>query len=187
MHTGRLVLTPRDPTLSPQSLDPLIEQMRQIGLAGDAFDSPTNQSYLVGDDFFKWVNFMGCSPYIPMEPSTDGQPFCHVRFQGPLQTPVIMTGRNTRPPQCGQCGKPMADWQEACEDWINNQQAVSCSHCHASQSPRDLRWRKSAGMGRCFMIIEHIFPQEALPADGLMCTLEQATEIGPWVYFYIQD
>jgi hypothetical protein len=48
-------------------------------------------------------------------------------------------------------------------------------------------FRQSAGCGRFFLLLENIFPQEAIPSPALLDALKRACQGEPWHYFYQQD
>jgi hypothetical protein len=136
------------------------------------------------------VSFMGCSPFIQMEPNREGEPFCHLWIDGPHPRPVFMRGRNTGSPRCEACRKRIPEWQPLIEPWSAdpaNYLAV-CPHCGHRQNPASYDWRQSAGSGRLFFCIENIFPNEAIPSPELLKTLgSNGPQREPWRFFYIQD
>jgi hypothetical protein len=48
-------------------------------------------------------------------------------------------------------------------------------------------FRQSAGCGRLFILVENIFPQEAIPSTTLLEAMKRATNGEAWYYFYQQD
>lgn len=187
LHTGRLVLTPQDPYLLPAEPKAIIAGLQGIGLVAQALE--TGPGYLLGDRFMQLVTFMGCSPFIRLEPDASAEPFCHLLLHGPHERPRLLTGKNTRPPRCGACRKRLKDWQADFDKWRRNGDGwqVACPHCGVHQEPVSYDFRQSAGCGRLFLFIENIFPQEAIPSPSLLDTLKQTTEGKPWGYFYQQD
>ena len=187
LHTGRLVLTPEDPYELPADLEALIAGLRQIGLISEALASGTG--YLLGENFMQLVTFMGCSPYIRLEPDATGEPFCHLRLDGPHPRPKLLTGKNTQPPRCGSCRKRLNEWRHSFESWQAHGDGwlEACPHCGERQEPVSYDFRQSAGCGRLFLLLENIFPQEAIPSPTLLKTLQSSSEGKPWHYFYQQD
>ncbi|MDJ0806065.1 MAG: hypothetical protein QNJ78_04455 [Gammaproteobacteria bacterium] len=190
MHTGRLVLTPHDPYYLPDDIDAVIENLRDIQFCADPVADLKGSHYLLGERFMQLVSFMGCSPFIQLEPSPDGEPFCHLFIVGPYPEPVFLRGRNTGAPRCESCRKRIPDWPSQIIQWQQDpgHYQAACPHCAHQQNPAKYNWRQSAGSGRLFLCIENIFPNEAIPSPELMQTLEHSsTAKMPWGYFYIQD
>jgi hypothetical protein len=179
LHTGRLVLTPQDPYRVPQTPQGLFKALRELGLIGACLDR--NQAYLLGEAFMQLITFMGCSPFIRLEPDESGEPFCHLQVDGPLAEPMLLTGKNSLPPRCEACRKRIIDWQK------RPGQRATCPHCSHQQDPATYDFKQSAGFGRFLLKIENIFPQEAIPSPRLLDTLQQACNGNPWHYFYQQD
>jgi hypothetical protein len=187
LHTGRLVLTPEDPYLLPADAESLIASLQRIGLIAQALEP--GPGYLLGERFMQLVTFMGCSPYIRLEPDESGEAFCHLQLDGPHPRPQLLTGKNTQPPRCSACRKRLNDWQASFEAWQahgDGWQAV-CPHCGERQDPASYDFRQSAGCGRLFLFVENIFPQEAIPSSSLLEALKSTSKGNPWRHFYQQD
>jgi hypothetical protein len=179
LHTGRLVLTPQDPYLVPETPQVLLKELRVLGLIGAPLDQ--NQAHLLGETFMQLITFMGCSPFIRVEPDESGEPFCHLQVDGPFPEPKLLVGKNSLPPRCKACRKRITDWQKSLG------QHAPCPHCGHQQDPASYDFKQSAGFGRFLLKIENIFPQEAIPTPRLLDTLQQASNDAPWHYFYQQD
>ncbi|WP_316366485.1 hypothetical protein [Candidatus Thiodiazotropha sp. CDECU1] len=188
LHTGRLVLTPQDPHLTPERPADLIQHLQAIGFAAQQIGNGS-RAYMLGDRFIKLLTFMGCSPAIQLQPGTSGEPFCHLVESGPYKEPQFLSGRNTTPPRCGQCRKRLPEWYEIMRDWKQNPLhfQATCPHCQHQQNPVSYNWRQSAGCGCYMLLVENIFPQEAIPSAELLRELQTTTAKQPWHYFYIQD
>jgi hypothetical protein len=63
---------------------------------------------------------------------------------------------------------------------------LSCPGCGTRQSAEHWDWRRQAGVGRLFLCIEEVFPNEARPLPELLDALG-GLGIGPWRFFYVQD
>ena len=190
IHTGRLVLSPADPLYLPQDIPALIARLRSIHFCAEPVPEMDGHHYLLGERFLQLVSFMGCSPFIRLEPTDDGQPFCHLVIDGPYPKPVFLQGRNTTPPSCEKCRKRIPDWQPLIAQWLERPETflASCPHCGHRQNPASYNWRQSAGSGRLFLLVENIFPNEAIPSPELLRTLEAGDQGSvAWSYFYIQD
>ena len=190
IHTGRLVLSPADPLHVPQDIPTLIAHLQEIQFCADPIPAMNGHHYLLGARFMQLVSFMGCSPFIHLQPTEDGQPFCHLQVIGPLPEPIFLQGRNTTSPSCGQCRKRIPDWQPLIRQWLASPTSfqATCPHCGHRQNPAAYNWRQSAGSGQLFLYVENIFPNEAIPTPELLKTLEESeTPSVAWHYFYIQD
>ncbi|MES9991984.1 MAG: hypothetical protein ABW098_08525 [Candidatus Thiodiazotropha sp.] len=186
-HPGRLVLTTEDPYLLPDSPDALLSGLHEIGFIDKALEQAPG--YLLGDRFMQLVTFMGCSPYIRLEPDGSEEPFCHLRLDGPYPQPKLLQGKNTQPPRCEACRKRLISWKtsyESCRASTNRCKA-SCPHCGHHQDPVTYDFRQSAGCGRLFLCVENIFPQEAIPSPALLEALKRSSNGQTWVYFYQQE
>jgi hypothetical protein len=135
------------------------------------------------------VTFMGCAPFIRLEPDESGEPFCHLLIDGPHPRPKPLFGKNTRPPRCAGCGKPLREWRTNLESWLGKADGwqTSCPLCGHHQDPVTYDFRHSAGCGRLLLCVENIFPQEAIPSLELLDALKRTSEGTPWHYFYHQD
>lgn len=180
-------MTPEDPYRLPQDLHAVIDGLTEIGFITAPLPDP-GAAFLLGENFMQWVTFMGCSPFIRLEPGDDGEPYCHLVIDGPYDRPRLLQGRNTTPPRCAACRKRIDAWREAIG---HLSQAVdvlaACPHCGHRQDPATFDWRQSAGCGRLFLQVENIFPQEAVPSPGLMERLRGMSGDLPWRHFYLQD
>lgn len=184
VHTGRLLLTPQDPFLVP---DPKI---LRAGLAARGFlGNPLpgdKDAFRVGEHFFSFVVFAGCSVQIELAPPGHGDTaFCHIRIAGPYSAPRLVCGRNTRPPRCRSCRAPLRHWRD-CSD-VSGGRNVRCPTCGEIAPAWDWDWKEHAGWGRLFIKVEEVFPGEAMPAQGLMTLLANAATGAAWRHFYIQD
>jgi hypothetical protein len=61
----------------------------------------------------------------------------------------------------------------------------TCTRCGAATEVGRLDWRRSAGIGRFFVQILDVFPEEAVPLHRLLDELAEAG-CGAWRYFYHQ-
>lgn len=178
MSNGSLVLFPQEAALEAPTFEALAEVLRAAGVLGSPIAGGEGE-FLAGEGFLQQITFMGCSPFIALEPPADGGAFCHLRLHGPYAEPRLLWGRNTRPPKCPACGRRIADWQQHL-----GADAVHCAACGAESRLADCAWRGHAGFGRCFVEIRNIFPGEAVPVDRLLARL-QGLGAGPWGWFYL--
>jgi hypothetical protein len=98
-----------------------------------------------------------------------------------------MAGRNTRPPQCPGCRRPLREWRAQSAGWDSaSAPTLQCAACNARTQAWEWRWREQAGFGRLFLSIEEVFPGEGTPLPGLLRSLE-IMGVGRWLWFYVQD
>jgi hypothetical protein len=188
LHTGRLVLTPTDPYFLPQDLSAITTRLQGIDLIGAPL-AGSDHHYLLGERFIQLVTFMGCSPFIQLEPGHEGEAFCHLVIEDPTEQPRLLTGKNTTPPRCAACRKRIDNWRATFAHWLTAGPGwqATCPHCGREQDPATYDFRQTAGCGRLFLFIENIFPQEAVPSPALLDHLSAVSGTVPWHYFYQQD
>lgn len=79
----------------------------EVGLGGTPTRPPApSQGFLVGGHFFDLLAFAGCAVNLRLSPTSSGEPFTHVHLVGPLASPLLLLGGNTRPPRCPTCRAP---------------------------------------------------------------------------------
>lgn len=190
-HTGRLVLAPRDPDCAPEPAI-LIRPLKEAGFLGAPL-TPRGDAYAAGATFLYLVAFTGCAVHLELDPqrepsSETHRPFCHIRIAGPFPNPVVLTGRNTRPPRCPACRTPLRDWRDrfGAGPTSGHARPLSCPHCGSIAAACRWDWKESGGCARLWLCVEEVFPGEANPTDALMRILVGATHT-PWRHFYIQD
>lgn len=184
-HTGRLVLVEQDPFRLPDEAA-LRAALLAAGLIADPLPSQ-RAAYATGPRFLELVIFAGCAVQLELLPRGDGGPFCHVRLAGPYPLPRFLCGRNTRPPRCPACRAPLKDWAGAALGWDRSaEQPLACPACGSSAPAHRWDWKEGAGFGRLLVVIEEVFPGEAVPAPALLDLLARASG-RPWRYFYVQD
>jgi hypothetical protein len=184
VHTGRLLLSTQDPFLLPDRTV-LEAGLTSAGFLGEPLPG-LEDAFLSGEQFLQLVTFAGCSVQIELSPAGD-KPFCHIRFTGPFERPVLLSGRNTRPPRCPGCRTPLREWKPALAAWREGGTAdITCPDCGETHPPWAWDWRQKAGFGRLFIQVEEIFPGEAVPTPGLTTLLQRLTG-SEWGCFYVQD
>lgn len=219
LDTGRLVLTPEDcnaccPT---ELLIRTLEQIEFIGASrnmpitpaiagwttgnvnahanrdanGHATETETGPGAILtfdpGERFSEHLAFTGCAVQI------GGESDIHVWLPAISAEPMLLVGRNSRPPRCPGCGSTLQDWRAqlpsalwpatasgACKHLM-----LVCPNCETHAPASDWDWRKQAGIGRQWLIIEGVFPKEASPLPSLLANLE-GLDLGPWHYAYLQ-
>jgi hypothetical protein len=187
-HSGRLVLAPRNPYIGPER-DSLLHTLSDEGLLGLPL-GPGHDAYAVGEAFLGLITFAGCAVRLEVEPSAGGaRPPCHIVVAGPYIEPVILTGRNTRPPRCPACRTPLRGWRDAVHGpmaFAGLAPPLPCRACGTAPPACECDWKETGGCARLWLAVEGVFPGEAAPTDSLMEILAKAAQ-APWRYFYIQD
>jgi hypothetical protein len=184
LHTGRLVLTPSNPAAGVDQAA-LADCLQTAGLIGAPVPRAAH-AFETGEQFLQLIAFTGCAVHLDTAARTDGGTFQHVALRGPYVQPRLLYGRNSRPPRCPCCGRPLADWRARVEQWRADAPGMlECPSCGATTSPGDWNWRQHAGFGRSFVCIEEVFPGEGSPLPPLFTALERLG-VGRWRHFYVQ-
>lgn len=184
------MLTPGEPFSLQPDIKTIMQALRKIKFCGDQLIGSDGKRYLMGERFMQLISFIGCSPYIQLEPTVDDKPFCHLIIDGPYSNARFVRGKNTIFPRCGNCRKRIMQWEHHIAEWTEAPELYKamCPHCSFQQSPANYDWRHSAGCGHLFLFIENIFPNEARPSLELLKSLQACRENSPdWKFFYIQD
>ncbi|MES9857586.1 MAG: hypothetical protein ABW166_13420 [Sedimenticola sp.] len=183
MSNGNLVLHPADPTAAPPA-DALTQLMAGMGLIGN-LQPGEDHVYFTGERFLQLITFLGCSPFVRMEPKDeDDIDYCHIRLLPTSPSPQLLFDKNTRPPRCPHCNKGDGDWLShfSAEPMAT---AWKCPGCGQPLTQAQFKWRHQAGYSRLFVVIPGIFPNEAVPLPELLNKL--AGMGGEWDYFYTQE
>lgn len=181
MQDNRLVLTPCDTGASLPAQGELLRLLRELGLAGEQFEWQGEQHCLPGERFLDLISFLGCSPLINIEPTTDGSEFCHI-VVARFDSPRFLAGKNTRQPRCPACKQGMPVWR----DWVDTPlTAHRCPLCGAELQLAGLNWRRSAAVACAAISIYGVHDSEAVPTELLLTALERHTG-QRWTYFYQQ-
>jgi hypothetical protein len=195
VHTGRLVLTPADPLQAPdQAL--LAHALTDLGLIGSALPaSETALNFRRGPAFSDLIGFTGCAVTFADGNECEDARGPHVCIAAPAASPVLLVGRNTRPPRCPACGHAQRSWRASLDRGPGLAQtagafdattALACPGCGASDALAHWRWGRHGGVGRSFVSVEEVFPAEGAPLPALMMALAHIGA-GPWRHFYVQD
>lgn len=186
----RLVLYTSVDTGGNPELKILQSALQNMGFMGEALWQQPLAGFTVGDKFLSQLMFMGCSPFIELEParvlSGDEQPkFCFIRIlpvkdkprlfhAGVLNDDVLM-------PRCPGCRKVIRHISQS----LSRQypEVLACPHCQTSSHFQQLDWRGQSGVGSHFIEVINVYPQEAIPTDGFLNALAGISQTG-WQYFY---
>lgn len=193
-HTGRLILTTADPQAAPDTV--LVQRvLTQAGFIGAPLPGRPGD-FALGPEFLCLLSFAGCSVTLPAPAQVQaevqtqvqaGESPCHVRILGPEPAPRLIWGRNTRGPRCPQCRVRLADWRGRLMDWCAHPgEGQTCPQCGGIHPPWRWDWKQQGGFGRLFVLVEEVFPGEAVPTQRLLDLLTPACRSG-WRHFYVQD
>lgn len=182
MQQPRLVLFPQ------QALDNTIDfiaLLTDIQLIDNHFDFKQQTHYLVGQQFFQHITFLGCSPFIKTEIPDDINDvnFCHIEIV-PLQTELqFFHSAQLKPPRCPHCKYVIQNWRELLTQWQQNksQHRYTCPECKLTMTMPELSWSSKAGFARTMINIWGIFEGEAIPNFTLLAQLQQWTNVN-WQY-----
>lgn len=182
-----LLLYPQDPDFRPAESAALIASLQDAGLIGEAVETLPGQRYTAGPSFLQHISFLGCSPAVEFEPATPGsEQFCHagiwhsehLQFRGgPQQVQV----------HCRQCRHRETDWAAIIDGWRADPQnhRYLCPECGAESHATELNWRKTGAFAHLFIELYNIYPHEAVPTDGILKRLREATGVD-WKYIYVR-
>lgn len=182
-----LLLYPADPDYRPTDPAALIARLQEAGLIGEPLADLPGERYHAGTAFLQHISFLGCSPAVEFEPQQPGdETFCHVgidfddRLQfrgGPQQVQV----------HCRQCRHRETDWSTIINGWQADpaHYRYICPECGSEATATELNWRKTGAFARLFIELFNIYPHEAVPTDGILKRLREATGV-EWKYIYVR-
>jgi hypothetical protein len=183
-HTGRLILAPRDPWACPNG-DRLVRTLSDIGFIADPLGERAC-AFRTGPEFLELIAFVGCAVAIQTDPAV-GSALCHVVIPPATVYPSWYYGRNTRAPRCPSCRSRLTDWRSRIgQDEGRSDSSPACPSCGRSAAFWQWDWKQQAALARSVILIEEVFPGEAVPTPGLLRRLGQASDPA-WHAFYVQD
>ena len=92
---SKLLFTPAD---SQQSCTAqlLIDGLTDLAWLGKPFAQGPAQSFFIGENFFRYITFMGCAPSMRLEPQSDGDiNFCFIHINTEL-TKLVFRGHQEK-------------------------------------------------------------------------------------------
>lgn len=160
-----------------------MEKLRELGFVGSEWPVSGGTGYLLGEQFFQFITFMGCAPAIKLEPTGPGdEAFCHIRISA-VAEPRFLYLRGERPARCPVCRKPGITATEYAQQQLMAAADWHCPACQNKVLTQQLDWRREAGQA-CFMLeVKDIYPHEGIPTDFLLEQLRDMTQ-QTWSYFY---
>lgn len=178
-----LYLSPALADYKLTKLSTLINALQELRLISQVIDQEhTPAHYYTGDKFLDYIAYMGCSPAIQFEASTDNKgnnrDFCFVKIHNYDSARLIYSQKQATAPHCPGCKKPVKNWQDSKTD-----STIHCDQCNTTSNIEAFNWRKMAGFARLFIEITDIFPREAIPQQLLLDKLAGITGTD-WLYFY---
>lgn len=165
----------------PLDANLLQEVLSQQGMLGKALRADT---YAVGEAFLDHITFLGCSPYIELEP-VQASEFCHVQLPVSDGRVQFLAGSNVKPPPCPACKAALTDLPGRLQQADKVLAEQHCPACQAGFLPHELNWRKSAVFASNYIVIGNIHEAEAVPEQGLLLALQEATGIG-WRHAWLR-
>lgn len=183
-----LVFYPRALDYQTKDTEQLISRLQTDGFIGNFFESQGQTGYLIGEDFLKLVTFLGCAPHIevtPPEHKKDWGNFCYIEIKL-FQHPRYFKGLNKPKCSCPHCKSRIVQALPDMEQWTVGAQQLVCPKCQQSTLTEQLNWRHGAGFGQFFIVVNSVYPNEAVPTDKLMGLLKSANN-ETWDYFYFEQ
>lgn len=158
--------------------------LKEQGFIGKTFLFDNTQYFLVGEAFFEFVLFLGCSPVVHQNlPDNPHDPnFCAIDFLSST-TPLFLSSQPMKTPRCPHCRYEITNWQELINEWQSHSPPFICPQCHHSCSIPALNWRGKAGFSHFAIVVNGIFENEAVPTDKLLNLLQTQSNCS-WTYFY---
>ena len=159
----RLVLFPDDPDFVPENIPQLIDELTAFGLLGKPW---RDQRYLTGTRFMQEIVFVGCSPFLRVDPQEDLD-FCHIEIPEPTETPAFHAGAYSGTARCPSCKSPLPQ---------SSADKLFCPACQQAFPAERCLWRPGRTVrSRVVINIWGIQKGDAQPTEGLMQLLEQTT------------
>jgi len=183
---NRLVLHPKDIDHTPASRTVLMTFLHEQKFLSDSWHYQGQDYHLIGDRFLSQIMFMGCAPSIEFEPDEDSElpaNFVAIRVPEFLSQTVFIPGKDEFHYRCPSCKKTAAIIERQA---VTVDSSFQCQYCAKNFFFHRCNWRHFAGLGKCFIEVMGIFPQEAIPSSSLLEQLKEFSGVG-WDYFYISN
>ena len=187
-----LFLSPVDSAFRIDEPEAFLYALKQTGFISGTIDDQTDDDptdekqadiFYTGERFLEHIAYMGCSPAVQFETSDESDSFCHIRLHHYNEAVLIVSRKQSRPPQCPRCNKPVRSFDVSKQGEKTTPEQISCESCHEASQPDEFNWRKLGGCARTFIEVTDIFPKEAIPQQSLLDRLAAITQTD-WHYFY---
>ncbi|MDH5408260.1 MAG: hypothetical protein OEZ33_02895 [Gammaproteobacteria bacterium] len=167
----------------PEKYSQFVEELRAIKLLGEALSKSNEAGFLLGENFFQLISFMGCAPAFKLEPDDENdEQFCHIRLSL-FSSPQFRYLRPERPARCPSCRKPGITASEFAHQYESMNGQWPCPACDERHALNKLDWRKEAGLAKFFIEVRDVYPHEGVPTDHLIHKLKELTG-QEWCWFY---
>lgn len=183
-----LVFYPLRLDYQPKNTEPFISKLQAQGFLGESFQAHGHSGYLIGEDFLKLLTFLGCAPHIeiaPPEQLSNWVNFCYVEIRQ-FQQPHYFKGLNKPKCSCPHCRSRVVNALPDMSQWLPGTLTLTCPKCQQSVLAEALNWRHGAGFGQFFIMVNSVYPSEAVPTDKLMALLHTISN-EHWDYFYFEQ
>ena len=105
---NRLFLYCTDLDYYPENPKKFIRQCQEYGLISAPDNNLSENDYRVGDRFLQYITFMGCSPYLKIEPEDEhDRNYCYVHVEYSPEVIRFVSGKHTTMPVCPACKKTL--------------------------------------------------------------------------------
>ena len=187
-----LFLSPVDSAFRIDEPETFLSALRETGFMTGTIDAQTDDdqidkkqadAFYTGERFLEHIAYMGCSPAVQFEASDDSDSFCHVRLHQYDEAVLIVNRKQSRPPHCPRCNKPVRSFDIEHQGEQASPQQIRCESCHETSPTAEFNWRKMGGYARTFLEVTDIFPKEAIPQQSFLDKLDSITQTH-WHYFY---
>lgn len=166
--THALILHPADPHFAPAHREELFPLLHNTGFLGTALATlKPADCFEIGPKFLDHITYLGCSPTLHEQ--------TYICFpQWPDQAYWRMTSHGRV--RCRHCKQSLG------RDVLERGR---CAHCAKALLPDGIIWRREGVYARCQIEVLNVDPHIAVPGQGLLDCLKQATGQA-WQYAYAE-
>jgi len=182
----KLLLYPKEAYRSFSDTQFIVDALQDIEFICKTKGIFERNHYHIGDKFFDYVTFLGCSPAFKTEPDQTGAlDFLHIEMSESTEKANFHYNSLGVQARCFQCksklnnvlDKVMADKADL------KKTQFSCAKCEVNSDILNINWRNTACFVNQFIAIHQVFPHEAIPNESLLLLLQDVTNT-PWHYSY---
>jgi len=181
---NRLVLYPLSPEYKVPDSDQFAEFLVQSGFIAGLTGAQAFQGLRPGELFMRHLTFVGCSPSVSTDKSSDTYNAYSVDLIIMNNNLTIISGDRVKSPACPQCGERAKGSLAA--DGIRiqeNRVAWTCPECKAVTPVEKINWRNRLAVATHYIEVDGVFEGEVIPADKFLQALAGQTGI-EWNYCY---